>query len=62
MGVAYSLDQYLYSFFKLARGFDDPVSVRQDRPDITNVQNGVGIFGAVFPDSVRTRFSSVIQK
>jgi hypothetical protein len=62
VGVGYSLDQYLYSYYKLARGFDDPVSVRQDRPDITNVQGGVGIFGAVFPDSVRVRFSSVIQK
>lgn len=62
VGVAYSLDQYLYSYYKLARGFDDPVSVRQDRPDISNVLGGVGIFGAVYPDSVRTRFSAIVQQ
>lgn len=62
VGVAYSLDQYLYSYYKLARGFDDPVSVRQDRPDISNVIGGVGIFGAVYPDSVRTRFSAIVQQ
>ncbi|MBE0642636.1 MAG: DUF4249 family protein [Bacteroidetes bacterium] len=62
VGVAYSFDQYLYSYYKLARGFDDPVSVRQDRPDISNIQNGVGIFGALFADSVRVRFSSVVQQ
>ena len=62
VGQAYSLDQYLYSYYKLARGFDDPVSVRQDRPDITNIQNGVGIFGALFADSVRVKFSSVVQQ
>ncbi len=62
VGVAYSFDQYLYSYYKLARGFDDPVSVRQDRPDITNIQNGVGIFGALFADSVRVRFSAVVQQ
>jgi hypothetical protein len=62
VGVAYSFDQYLYSYYKLARGFDDPVSVRQDRPDITNISNGVGIFGALYPDSVRARFSSLVQQ
>ncbi len=62
LGVAYSFDQYLYSYYKLARGFDDPVSVRQDRPDITNIHNGVGIFGALYADSVRARFSSLIQQ
>lgn len=62
VGAAYSMDQYLYSFYKLARGFDDPVSVRQDRPDVSNVVNGVGIFGAMYPDSVRTRFSTIIQQ
>lgn len=62
VGVAYSMDQYLYSFFKLARGFDDPVSVRQDRPDVSNIVNGVGIFGSMYPDSVRVRFSSIIQQ
>ncbi|MFZ1730657.1 MAG: DUF4249 family protein [Bacteroidota bacterium] len=61
VGIAYSLEQYLYSYYKLTRGFDDPVSFRQDRPDISNIQNGVGIFGAMYPDSVRARFSSLAQ-
>jgi hypothetical protein len=62
VGVGYSLDQYLYTFYKLARGFDDPVSVRQDRPDISNVQGGAGIYGAMFSDSVKVRFSAVVQQ
>ncbi|MBR9976552.1 MAG: DUF4249 family protein [Bacteroidetes bacterium] len=60
VGEAYSLDQFFYSYYKLARGFDDPVSVRQDRPDISNIEGGVGIFGAVYPDSVIARFTSVV--
>ena len=62
VGIAYSLDQFIYSYYKLARGFEDPVSVRQDRPDISNLQGGVGIFGAIYPDSVRVKFSSVVNQ
>jgi len=62
VGTAYSLDVYVYSYYKLVRGFDDPVSVRQDRPDISNVRNGVGIFGAIYPDSARARYSSLINQ
>lgn len=61
VGTAYSLDVYVYSYYKLVRGFEDPVSVRQDRPDISNVRNGVGIFGAIYPDSTRARYSSLIN-
>ena len=62
VGTAYSLDVYVYSYYKLVRGFDDPVSVRQDRPDISNVRNGVGIFGAIYPDSARSRYSALINQ
>jgi hypothetical protein len=61
VGTAYSLDQYLYSYFQLVRGFDDPTSYRLDRPDISNITNGVGIFGAMYTDSLRTRYNAVIQ-
>jgi hypothetical protein len=57
---AYSLDQFFYSYYKLARGFDDPVSVRQDQPDISNIDGGVGIFGAIYPDSATARFTSIV--
>lgn len=62
VATAYSLDQFIYSYYKLVRGFDDPVSVRQDRPDISNVQNGIGIFGAVFADSLRRTYGSIITQ
>lgn len=62
VGTGYSLDRYVYSYYKLVRGFDDPVSVRQDLPDVTNVKGGAGIFGAIFVDSVRVSYSSVVTQ
>jgi len=56
---AYSMDTYLYGYFQTVRGFDDPVSVRQDRPDVSNVVGGVGVFGAIVPDSIRQSYSSI---
>lgn len=62
VATGYSLDQYIYSYYKLVRGFDDPVSVRQDRPDVSNVANGVGIFGALFPDSNRVNYNTIVTQ
>lgn len=62
VATGYSLDKFIYSYYKLARGFDDPVSVRQDRPDVTNVTNGVGIFGALYPDSNRVSYSAIVTQ
>jgi hypothetical protein len=61
VATAYSLDQYLYSYYQLARGFDDPTSYRLDKPDITNIVNGVGIFGAMVSDSVKARYNIIVQ-
>lgn len=61
VATAYSLDQYLYSYFQLVRGFDDPTSYRLDRPDISNITNGVGIFGAMFADSAKLGYNAVVQ-
>jgi hypothetical protein len=60
VGTAYALDSYMYNYFMTVRGFDDPVSVRQDRPDVTNIQNGVGVFGAITVDSVRKSYSATV--
>lgn len=59
IAVAYTLDDYLYSYYKTVRGFDDPVSVRQDKPDVTNVRGGAGIFGCSFADSVRMTYGEI---
>ena len=60
LGFGYSLDTFIYSYFQTVRGFDDPVSVRQDRPDVTNVSGGVGIFGAMVTDSLRTPYVTIV--
>jgi hypothetical protein len=62
VATAYSLDKFVYSYYKLVRGFDDPVSVRQDQPDVSNIQNGVGIFGALYADSVRVNYSTIVTQ
>jgi hypothetical protein len=58
----YTFDTFLYSYYKITRGFEDPVSVRQDSPDVTNIINGVGIFGALVTDSIRAKYSDIISK
>ncbi len=56
---AWALDVNMYNFFKTVRGFDDPVSVRQDKPDVTNIVNGLGVFGAIASDSLRMAYKDV---
>jgi hypothetical protein len=58
----YTFDTYLYSYYKVTRGFQDRVSVRQDSPDVTNIAGGVGIFGALVTDSIRAKYSDIISK
>jgi len=60
VGTGYSMDTFIYGYFQTVRGFDDPVSVRQDRPDVTNVRGGVGVFGAVVPDSLNKPYVSIL--
>ncbi|MBI5645920.1 MAG: DUF4249 family protein [Ignavibacteriae bacterium] len=60
IGFGYSLDTFIYSYFQTVRGFDDPVSVRQDRPDVTNIVGGVGIFGAIVRDTLSKPYVTVI--
>ncbi|MDH7515704.1 MAG: DUF4249 family protein [Bacteroidota bacterium] len=60
LGVGYSIETHLYNYFQTVRGFDDPVSVRQDRPDVTNIAGGVGVFGALMPDSLNRSYVSIL--
>jgi hypothetical protein len=43
----------LYKYYNLANGFQDEFSVRTDQPDYSNIQGGLGIFGAMTVDSIR---------
>lgn len=62
LACGFSLDTYLYNYFQTVRGFDDPVSVRMDRPDVSNINGGVGIFGAMIADTLRLSYTSIITK
>jgi hypothetical protein len=43
----------LYKYYNLANGFQDEFSIRTDQPDYSNIQGGLGVFGAMTVDSVR---------
>ena len=46
----------LYKYYNLANGFQDQYSIRTDQPDFSNIQGGLGVFGALSDDSVRVEF------
>ncbi len=50
--MSYAMDPALYNYYLIAHGFGDPFSVRLDQPDFTNIQNGLGVFGALAVDSL----------
>jgi hypothetical protein len=50
--VLTQVEQNLYTYSKLANGFQDPYSIRTDQPDYTNIAGGRGIFGAMVDDSM----------
>jgi len=39
-------EEHLYDYYQVVRGFRDPRTIRTDTPDYTNLQGGLGIFGA----------------
>jgi hypothetical protein len=51
--VSHAMEPALYNYYQIAHGFGDPFSVRLDQPDYTNIQNGLGVFGAVAVDSLK---------
>jgi hypothetical protein len=46
------VEQNLYRYFNIVNGFQDQFSIRTDQPDYTDVQGGLGLFGAMTEDSV----------
>jgi len=61
VAIGISMDANFYNYYKVVRGFDDPVSVRQDMPNITNISGGLGVFGAMTIDTVQKAYSEVIH-
>ena len=60
VAVAYAMDQNLYTYCKLVNGFQDPRSVQLNAPDFTNIKNGRGLFGGLWPDSIRRGYTDVV--
>lgn len=58
--TAYAMDRNFYGYYKVSRGFDDPVSMRLDAPDISFINGGLGVFGAMMIDSTRTHYFSFL--
>ncbi len=57
----YVMNDQLYSYYKIVRGFDDPVSTRLDKPDISFIDGALGVFGAVLPDSATFLLSRFVK-
>jgi hypothetical protein len=55
------VDINLYNYYFIANGFRDPVSIRTDEPDFTNIPSGVGVFGSFVNDSVFVDLPDVID-
>ena len=53
--VSYAYDWNLFEYINLHEGYSDQFSVRLDKPNFTNINGGMGIFGAVLADSVTMR-------
>ena len=46
------LDENLYNYYVIVRGFDDPFSLRLDKPNFSNIKNGTGLFASYSVDSL----------
>src|SRR5690606_3630719 len=57
----YVLSDQLYAYYKIVRGFDDPVSTRLDKPDISFIDGALGVFGAALPDSATFPLSRFVK-
>jgi hypothetical protein len=51
--VLSQVEANLYKYYNLANGFQDEFSIRTDQPDYSNIEGGLGIFGAMTVDSVQ---------
>lgn len=50
--VLVQADEHLYKYYSLVGGFRDEFSIRVDEPNYTNIQGGLGVFGAVSADTI----------
>ena len=57
----YVMDGNLYSYYKIVHGFDDPVSTRLDKPDISFIDGALGVFGVIIPDSASYQLSRFVK-
>ena len=57
----YGMDEGFYKYYKVVRGFDDPVSVRLDMPDLSFIEGGLGVFGSMSADSAVAGIFSFIN-
>ncbi len=44
-------EENLYKYYNIANAYQDQISVRTDQPDWTNINGGLGVFGAMIEDS-----------
>jgi hypothetical protein len=57
----YVMNVELYNYYKIVRGFDDPVSMRLDRPDVSFIDGALGVFGLALPDSASWLLSRFVK-
>ncbi len=57
---SFCLEVNLYSYLKIVHGFDDPLTIRTEIPDFTNIKNGFGVFGGMTVDSIIVGYSKKI--
>lgn len=50
--VLYQTDEAFYRYVKLTNGFSDPFSIRTDEPDVSNIENGLGLFSTMSSDTL----------
>jgi hypothetical protein len=48
----YQVEPALYDYYSVVNGFQDPFSIRMDKPDRTNIQGGYGVFAGMTVDSL----------
>ena len=46
------VDVNLYNYYNIVSGFQDKFSIRTDLPDYSNIQGGLGLFGAMGEDTL----------
>jgi hypothetical protein len=60
--TGYAMEPHFYNYYKVVRGFDDPLSVRIDNPNVSYINGGLGVFGAFLADSTRFDYHFFIKE